>query len=547
MEGHGVVGFRFHPTEEEIITYFLERKMCGLDFPVHTIEDVVDVCMYEPWELPQRSPMPREDRVWYFFNAPVSKYANSKRVNRTTNSGFWKATGKDREICDDRGKKIGFKKNLVFHRGRVPNGIRTNWVMHEYHSNNASSYPKEFVLFRLKRKSSDKPDACNEPTHHLASNSGNRAIDNTNPQINRNLSEEWQVLLNNTELDYNLLADSNGLHDNTLSELLSNFQPVQGTSINSSGFDHNTLPGSLSMVQPINSNGFDHNSLSSLLSMVQPERGTSYSDGFNNEPSLTSEQEDAFVDSLWADQGESFGERSTNTLRHDFNPPRLVGGSSGADSKIYEQHGEVLGTSNVFYANALMETVWPLSETSSSSEGDGIVDLDISSVNSDTDLPGVFCIQSVVDELQHTPKYHKYFEAQFSSTQELQKPRKVSNKAVSKVEMGKTVQHAVDLPRTENATVRLVKDKQTAQTTSARKNSNSRSDRSASSNTKEFYICSLTAGSDGAGSSNKKSSFVSLQTSQLSHKTNPPSVYLFNVLVSLALIIFIIREMAYLH
>ncbi|KAH9787183.1 hypothetical protein KPL71_010511 [Citrus sinensis] len=558
MEGHGVVGFRFHPTDEEIVTYFLERKMCGLDFPAHTIADVVDVCKYEPWELPQRSSMPKEDRVWYFFNAPVPKYANSKRINRTTNSGFWKSTCKDREIWDERGKKIGLKKNLVFHEGRVPNGIRTKWVMHEYHSLNASSYP-EFVLFRLKKKSGAKPDARNEPTpQDLAFDSGNRAIENTNPQINRGLPEEWQLFLSDTELDYNLLADSNGFHDNTFSELPPNIQPERGTSINSSVFDRILQP----MVQPergtsINSSVFDR----ILQPMVQPEHGTSYSDGFNNEPSFlndscleTSEQEEAFVNSLWADQGECFGERSMNTLRHDFNPTislrggRSIGQSSDADSKIYQQHGKVPGTSNVFYekTHAQMETVWALSETSSSSEGYGIMDFDVSSVNSDTDLPGIVGHESVVDELQHTPKYHKYFEAR-CSTQELKTQRKVSDKAVSKVEMGEAVHHAVDLPRTEKATMRLVKDKKMAQKTRERKDSNSSSNGSTSSSKKKLYISSLTAASDGAGSSNQRRFFISLEIPQLSHKTDPPSVYLLNVLVSLVLVIFIIREMAYLH
>ncbi|XP_006491403.2 NAC domain-containing protein JA2-like isoform X1 [Citrus sinensis] len=538
MEGHGVVGFRFHPTEEEIISYFLERKMCGLDFPAHTIADVVDVCKYEPWDLPQRSRMPKEDRVWYFFNALVSKSPNSKLVNRQTNSGFWKPTGKDRVIWDEQGKKIGFKKNLVFHTGRAKNGIRTNWVMHEYHSQNASSYSKEFVLLRLKKKSGDKPDACNEPTPQpSAFDSGNGAIGNTNPQINRDLPEELQLLLSNPELDYSHLA-----------EVLSNIQPAQGTSINSSGFDHNTLPALPSMVQPINSNGFHHNSLSSLL----PEHGTSYSDGFNDELE-TSGQEDAFVNSLWACQAECSGERSMNTLRHDFNPTislrgRSIGQSSDVDSKIYQQHGKVPGTSNVFYekTHAQMETVWALSETSSSSEGYGIMDFDVSSVNSDTDLPGIVGHKSVVDELQHTPKYHKYFEAR-CSTQELKTQRKVSNKAVSKVEMGEAVHHAVDLPRTEKATMRLVKDKKMAQKTRERKDSNSSSNGSTSSSKKKLYISSLTAASDGAGSSNKRRSFISLEIPQLSHKTDPPSVYLLNVLVSLVLVIFIIREMAYLH
>lgn len=30
------------------------------------------------------------------------------------------------------GEEIAKKKSLVFYKGRVPNGVRTNWIMHEY-------------------------------------------------------------------------------------------------------------------------------------------------------------------------------------------------------------------------------------------------------------------------------------------------------------------------------------------------------------------------------------------------------------------------------
>lgn len=72
-----------------------------------------------------------KDQEWCFFNAQSLKHQNGNRKNRTTREGFWKATGKDREIWY-RGTLIGMKKTFVYHRGRTPNGEGTKWVMHEY-------------------------------------------------------------------------------------------------------------------------------------------------------------------------------------------------------------------------------------------------------------------------------------------------------------------------------------------------------------------------------------------------------------------------------
>ncbi|KAL6514733.1 hypothetical protein OROGR_020312 [Orobanche gracilis] len=122
-------GFRFHPTEEELVEFYLRRKVEGKCFNVELIT-FLDLYRYDPWELPALAAI--GEKEWYFYVPRDRKYRNGDRPNRVTTSGYWKATGADRMIRSENLRSIGLKKTLVFYSGKAPKGIRTSWIMNEY-------------------------------------------------------------------------------------------------------------------------------------------------------------------------------------------------------------------------------------------------------------------------------------------------------------------------------------------------------------------------------------------------------------------------------
>ncbi|MED6185065.1 hypothetical protein PIB30_053468 [Stylosanthes scabra] len=141
-------GFRFHPTDEELVGFYLRRKVEKKPLKIELIKHV-DIYKYDPWDLPKVSSSMGE-KEWYFFCIRGRKYRNSIRPNRVTGSGFWKATGIDKPIYSvnykynnnnnskkkeeegDHHECIGLKKSLVYYRGSAGKGTKTDWMMHEF-------------------------------------------------------------------------------------------------------------------------------------------------------------------------------------------------------------------------------------------------------------------------------------------------------------------------------------------------------------------------------------------------------------------------------
>ncbi|RDX83496.1 Protein CUP-SHAPED COTYLEDON 3, partial [Mucuna pruriens] len=170
-------GFRFHPTDEELITFYLASKVFNGTFTNVKFAEV-DLNRCEPWELPDVAKM--GEREWYLFSLRDRKYPTGLRTNRATGAGYWKATGKDKEVYSaSSGTLLGMKKTLVFYKGRAPRGEKTKWVMHEYrldgHFSHTHTSKEEWVICRIFHKCGEKrttlvqqvqghSDACSSPT-----------------------------------------------------------------------------------------------------------------------------------------------------------------------------------------------------------------------------------------------------------------------------------------------------------------------------------------------------------------------------------------------
>ncbi|KAG6522157.1 hypothetical protein ZIOFF_019294 [Zingiber officinale] len=110
-------GFKFHPTDEELVAQYLKRKAFSCPLPAAVIPEI-NLSEFDPWDLPDEN---EGDR--FFFNwAERSTY---HRSNRAAGSDYWKATGKPRPVVALASKElVGMKRVLVFHRWKTPRGSR---------------------------------------------------------------------------------------------------------------------------------------------------------------------------------------------------------------------------------------------------------------------------------------------------------------------------------------------------------------------------------------------------------------------------------------
>ncbi|CAN0924996.1 NAC domain-containing protein 83 [Linum grandiflorum] len=127
------IGYRFRPTDEELIVHYLRRKVLGLPLPASVISEL-DVFHTHPCSLPGNS------SCW------EKKYFFCKREGGNGGcggGGYWKHTGKARHIVSSSSSSlssnnqlVGTRTSLVFRKQKNASesspDTNTKWVMHEY-------------------------------------------------------------------------------------------------------------------------------------------------------------------------------------------------------------------------------------------------------------------------------------------------------------------------------------------------------------------------------------------------------------------------------
>ncbi|KAK5803584.1 hypothetical protein PVK06_031232 [Gossypium arboreum] len=138
------IGFRFFPTEEELVSFYLRNQLQGTRQDMHLVIPVLNIFYdLEPWDLPKLAGELCKGDVeqWFYFIPRQEREARGGRASRTTASGYWKATGSPGFVYSSDDRVIGMKKTMVFYKGKAPNGRKTKWKMNEYRAIEALSDP----------------------------------------------------------------------------------------------------------------------------------------------------------------------------------------------------------------------------------------------------------------------------------------------------------------------------------------------------------------------------------------------------------------------
>ncbi|KAK9669872.1 hypothetical protein RND81_13G160200 [Saponaria officinalis] len=125
------IGFRFRPTDEELLVHYLKRRVMSLPLPASVIPSI-HIFNFDPFSL---SGDLKEKR--YYFCKRQGEFGNKFTKVIPTSSGFWKFSSKCKHILSsgDKNDVVGTRKTWRFYQvSSQPHRhcSKTRWLMHEF-------------------------------------------------------------------------------------------------------------------------------------------------------------------------------------------------------------------------------------------------------------------------------------------------------------------------------------------------------------------------------------------------------------------------------
>ncbi|XP_057432993.1 NAC domain-containing protein 83-like [Lotus japonicus] len=166
-------GYKFDPTDEVLVDFYLKRRVFAQPLPFHIIPDF-NVFQTEPWGLPGGDGNIFNERKCFFYNIMGRDFENIDM--RSAGSGQWRVMEKDKYVPIPRNNQVIGKRNtLNFWEVQGAYARRTEWVMHEFRLASITNPSKMtnwavYRVFKNKNKKKVK-DArgCNEESSNAGS------------------------------------------------------------------------------------------------------------------------------------------------------------------------------------------------------------------------------------------------------------------------------------------------------------------------------------------------------------------------------------------
>ncbi|KAF0897169.1 hypothetical protein E2562_034220 [Oryza meyeriana var. granulata] len=154
------IGFRFNPSAEDLITFYLPRLIAGK--PPKDTENFIhraDVYGGKPRDLAAEfAPVPRsENGSRFFFTTCKRQKGSSTRRERTAGDGTW-VRQNSKEVKNTAGVKVGKTQSFRF----MKDGRYTDWLMEEHHCcvQQAVAGDEEPVICRMYVSPRASPDSA---------------------------------------------------------------------------------------------------------------------------------------------------------------------------------------------------------------------------------------------------------------------------------------------------------------------------------------------------------------------------------------------------